>query len=91
MTILIRNGVVSKYDIDMVWLLLLLFDDNFWKLSSLMQGLVKLFSNVTASSDENNINKEWGGKYDMAMVGSLLIMFYSTIFILLLFDSAFQE
>ena len=48
--------------------LMLLFAVSVWELYPLMQGMVKLFSKTTASSDNNNIDKDQGGKYDTSMV-----------------------
>ena len=63
-----------------VVLLMLLFAVFVWKLSPLMQGMVKLFSKITASSDDNNIEKEQGGKYDTSMVVFLLLLCDVSIF-----------
>ena len=71
--------------------MLLLFAASIWKLLSLTQGMVKLFSKVTISLGNNNIEKEWGGKYETDMVGLLLILFDDSVFLPLLFADAFQK
>ena len=66
----INNERGGKYDTEMVVLsllfddavlLMLLFTAAVWKLLSLPQGLVKLFSKLTVSLVDNNIEKECGG------------------------------
>ena len=60
-------------------LMLLLFVAAVWKLSSLTQGVAKLFSKLTASSGVNNIDKERCGKDDTAMVPLLLLLFDASV------------
>ena len=55
--------------------LLHMFDASVSKLLLLVQGLVKLFLKMIASSGNSNIDKEWGGIYDTSMVLLFLIMF----------------
>ena len=50
------------------------------KLLSLTQGLVYIFEEVTASSGDKNIDKEWGGKYYMAMVMLFLLFLLMLVF-----------
>ena len=43
------------------------------------QGPLKLFLKLTALLSDNNIDKEWGGKYETAMVPLLLILFAAAV------------
>ena len=45
-----------------------------------------MFTEVTTSSGDNNIEKKWGGKYDTVMVPLLLILFYAAVLVLLIFS-----
>ena len=70
----IEKGWGIKYGMEMVPLLFLLFGADIFillmfaaavcRLSYLIQGLVKIFSKVTAYSGENKIKNKWGIKYD---------------------------
>ena len=81
--------LLTFFDAD--YLLLLMFAADVSKLFPLMQVLVKIFSKLTASLGNNNIENECGGKDYMSMVPLLLLMFDAVVSLLILFAAAIQE
>ena len=71
--------------------LVLLYAGFIQRLLSLTQGLVKIFSKVTALLGDNKIKNERGSKYYMEIVPLLLLLLDAGFFLLLLFDASVQE